>query len=105
MTQVIVWKQDNGVAAIFYPTQEAIDSFGMEEIAKRVVPGPKTIFDIPTGKFEVDPATMTTVEIMEGREKVYPYKILDAEQIPKDRSMRNAWTIDDEDLTDGIGGQ
>lgn len=75
MTQVIVWKQDNGVAAIFHPTQEAIVSLGMKEIASRIVPKNK------------------------------PYKFIDASDIPSDRSMRNAWTIDDADLIDGIGGQ
>lgn len=34
-----------------------------------------------------------------------PYKIVDASEIPTDRSMRNAWTIDDAELTDGVGGE
>jgi hypothetical protein len=32
-----------------------------------------------------------------------PYKIIDAAELPADRSARNAWTVDEADLTDGIG--
>lgn len=45
----------------------------IEEIAEK---------DVPTGK---------------------PYKIVDALDIPKDRSQREAWTVDARDLTDGVG--
>ena len=31
------------------------------------------------------------------------YKIVDASEIPSDREFRNAWTIDDAELTDGVG--
>ena len=31
------------------------------------------------------------------------YKIVDASEIPSDREFRNAWTIDDSELTDGVG--
>lgn len=34
-----------------------------------------------------------------------PYKIIDNAIIPDDRSQRNAWTIDDAELTDGIGAE
>jgi hypothetical protein len=33
-----------------------------------------------------------------------PYKIVDVSEIPTDRSQRDAWTVDEADLTDGIGG-
>lgn len=33
-----------------------------------------------------------------------PYKIADASVIPSDRDEREAWTVDEADLTDGIGG-
>lgn len=33
-----------------------------------------------------------------------PYKIIDAVDLP-DRDNRNQWTVDDADLTDGIGGE
>lgn len=32
-----------------------------------------------------------------------PYKIIDAADIPTDRSERAAWTVDEADLTDGVG--
>jgi hypothetical protein len=73
MNQVIIYKQDNGVVAIIRPTAEAIALYGIEAIALK---------DVPAGK---------------------PYKIIDAADIPADRSQRNAWTVDEADLTDGVG--
>ena len=32
-----------------------------------------------------------------------PYKIVDASEIPSDRQWRNDWTVDEADLTDGVG--
>lgn len=75
MNQVIIYKQDNGVVAIVRPTEEALALYGIEAIAQK---------DVPTGK---------------------PYKIVDASEIPADRSQRNAWTVDDADLTDGAGAE
>jgi len=75
MTQVILYKQDNGVVAIVRPTEEALAVYGIEAIAAK---------DVPAGK---------------------PYKIVDAADIPTDRSQRNAWTVDEAELTDGIGGE
>lgn len=31
--------------------------------------------------------------------------IVDASAIPSDRSQRDAWTVDEAELTDGIGGE
>jgi len=45
----------------------------LEEIAKK---------DVPTGR---------------------PYKILDVSEIPVDRTFRGAWTVDETQLTDGVG--
>lgn len=73
MTQVVIYKQDSGVISVLYPTPEALDAMGIEAIAKK---------DVPTGK---------------------PYKIIDASDLPADRSQRNLWTVDDADLTDGVG--
>jgi hypothetical protein len=74
MAQVIIYRQDNGVAAIVVPSQEALDAHGIMAIA---------IKDVPAGK---------------------PFKIVDASDILSDRSDRDAWTVDDADLTDGVGG-
>ena len=73
MNQVIIYKQDNGVAAIIRPTAEALAKYSIEAIAQK---------DVPAGK---------------------PYKIIDISEIPADRSQRNAWTVNDADLTDGVG--
>jgi hypothetical protein len=75
MTQVIIYNQDNGVVAVIIPTPEALEQHGIQAIA---------IKDVPAGK---------------------PFKIVDATDIPSDRSDRDAWTVDEADLTDGIGGQ
>jgi hypothetical protein len=32
-----------------------------------------------------------------------PYKIVDVEDIPTDRTFRNAWQVDEAALTDGVG--
>lgn len=32
-----------------------------------------------------------------------PYKIVDASDIPEDRTWRDHWTVDEADLTDGVG--
>ena len=74
MNQVIIYNQDNGVVAIVRPTEEALNAHGIQAIA---------IKDVPFGK---------------------PFKIVDAADIPTDRSQRDAWTVDEAELTDGIGG-
>lgn len=73
MSQVIIYNQDNGVLAVIYPTAEALASLGINAIAQK---------DVPTGK---------------------PYKIIDTTTLPADRSQRDLWTVDDAELTDGIG--
>ena len=75
MAQVIIYRQDNGVAAIVVPSQEALDAHGIMAIA---------IKDVPAGK---------------------SFKIVDASDILSDRSDRDALTVDDADLTDGVGGK
>ena len=75
MTQRIIYNQDNGVVAVIIPTPEALEQHGIQAIAAK---------DVPAGK---------------------PYKIVDASVIPSDRSQRNAWTVDEAELTDGVGGE
>lgn len=74
MSQVIVWVSDNGGLSITEPASEALGQLGIDEIARRVVPM--------------------------GRR----YKIIDVSELPEGRNNRNAWEIDEADLTDGIGG-
>ena len=69
----IIYKKKNGVVSIIIPTQDALKSMTVEEIAKK---------DVPTN---------------------YKYKIVDVSEISSDRTFRDAWTIDDSELTDGTG--
>jgi ribosomal protein S12 len=73
MTKRIIYKQDNGTVAIIIPSDEALQSMTIEQIAKK---------DVPTG---------------------YKYKIVDVSEVPSDREFRNAWIIDEAELTDGVG--
>jgi hypothetical protein len=71
----IIYKNDNGGVSVVIPSQEALDTHGIMAIA---------IKDVPAGK---------------------PFKIVSVSDIPSDRSERDAWTVDEADLTDGIGGE
>lgn len=73
MSQVIIYKQDSGIVAIVRPTEEALLKYGIDAIAKK---------DVPAGK---------------------KYKIILTTDIPADRAQRNQWTVNDADLTDGVG--
>jgi hypothetical protein len=70
----IIYLQDDRAVAVIIPTPEALEHHGIQAIA---------IKDVPFGK---------------------KFKIVDAADIPSDRSERDAWTVDDADLTDGVGG-
>jgi hypothetical protein len=70
----IIYNQDNGGVAVIIPSPEALEQHTIMEIA---------IKDVPAHK---------------------PFKIVDASDIPTDRSARDAWTVAYEDLTDGVGG-
>jgi hypothetical protein len=71
----IIYKTDNGGVAVIIPTPECLETHTIMSIA---------IKDVPAGK---------------------PFKLVDATDIPADRSQRDAWTVDEADLTDGIGGE
>jgi hypothetical protein len=58
---------------IITPTQDALSSMTIEEIARK---------DVPTG---------------------YKYAIINKSELPNDRTFRDAWTISEDELTDGIG--
>ena len=60
----IIYETDNGGVAIIVPTPEAIDLYGIEAIAQK---------DVPVGK---------------------PFYIVDAADIPDDRTDRDTWTVD-----------
>ena len=61
MNQRIIYPNDDGGVAILIPTEEYLAEHTIEELAAK---------DVPAGK---------------------EYKIVDVEDIPSDRTFRNAW--------------
>ena len=52
----------------------------------------------------VDSCPLTFDEIIaKDVPKGYKYKIVNKDEVPTDRSFRDAWTVADSDLTDGVG--
>ena len=75
MNRIIYKNQDNSVSVLI-PTQEVLDTVGLQAIAEKDVP------------------------------QDLPYWLVDASEIPSDRSQRNAWEIDESLGTpDGFGGK
>lgn len=72
MNQRIIYQTDGGISIII-PSQEALTTYTISQIADK---------DVPAGK---------------------PYAIIDASEIPTDRTFRTAWTVDEKLLKDGIG--
>ena len=69
----VIYKNENGGVSILHPTDEALSFMTIDEIAKK---------DVPTG---------------------LPYKIVEDSEVPTDRTFRDAWTVDEANLTDGVG--
>tara|TARA_R100000951_G_scaffold4930_1_gene5578 strand:+ start:453 stop:680 length:228 start_codon:yes stop_codon:yes gene_type:complete len=69
----IIYKRQDGGITIIAPTPDALQSMTIEQIAQK---------DVPTG---------------------LNYKIVDVSEISSDRTFRDAWTIDEAELTDGVG--
>ena len=69
----IIFKNTDGTVAVIVPSEDALTTMTVEQIAQK---------DVPTG---------------------LPYKIVNVSEISSDRTFRNAWTIDDAELTDGVG--
>lgn len=65
----------DGNLVITTPSDIAIGSMNIDDIAKKVVP--------------------------DG----LPYKIVEDNEIPDDRENRNFWNVDSSELTDGTGGE
>lgn len=74
MSNLVIYQNDDGGVSIIIPSHEALMAYGIDAIAQK---------DVPEGK---------------------PYKIISSEDVPTDRSDRDAWTVDAADLTDGVGG-
>jgi len=75
MNQRIIFPTDDGGVAVIVPSPNCLKEHTIEEIAAK---------DVPAGK---------------------PYKIVDVADIPSDRTFRNAWTVNEADLTDGVGAE
>ena len=73
MEKRVIYKTNEGGVAVFIPAPEALEKYTIKELADVYVP--------------------------EG----LPYKIVDVSEIPSDRTFRNAWDIDNAELTDGVG--
>ena len=73
MDQRIVYKTPDGALAMISPTAECLEFHTIQEIADK---------DVPEG---------------------LAYKIVNAADIPADRTFRDAWDIDEAELTDGVG--
>lgn len=69
----VIFMNDVGELGIIVPARHEDCGLTVEEIALK---------DTPTGR---------------------PFKIVDVSDIPEDRTNRGAWTVDLEDLTDGVG--
>jgi hypothetical protein len=69
----VIYKNSNGTVSILVPTPEILKTKTVDEVAKK---------DIPKG---------------------LKYKIVEDSEISSDRTFRNAWTIDESELTDGVG--
>ena len=70
----IIYKNNDGSVSIITPSPEALKNYTIHDIAVK---------DVPAGK---------------------QYRIVEDTEIPTDRKYRNAWAIDNNDLTDGVGG-
>lgn len=75
MSKRIIYQTDDGGVAVIIPAPEAVALYGLDAIAQK---------DVPKGK---------------------PYKIIDAIDVPEDRTFRAAWKVDKATLTDGVGAE
>ncbi len=72
----IIYKNQSGSGSVSTPTQEAIDQLTLDEIAQRIVPNSVA------------------------------YWIVDPSTIPSDRTFRDAWELDENEMGEpnGFGG-
>lgn len=102
MNRIIYKNQDNSIA-ILIPSEKVLLTVGIKAIAEKDVPAPyqyEAEWEIRTdedGEEYLHPIRYETYHT--------PYWIVDASQIPPDRTFRDAWEVD-ESLgdPDGFGG-
>lgn len=73
MSKRIIYQTPEGGVAVIIPSDEALATYSINQIAKK---------DVPAG---------------------LAYKIVDVADIPSDRTFRNAWEVDPATLNDGVG--
>ena len=69
----IIFKNKDNSVGVITPSQEALDKYGIEAIAKK---------DVPSG---------------------LEYKIVSVDDVPSDRTFRDAWEWDITTIADGVG--
>ena len=69
----IIYKNESGGVAILHPTDEALSFMTIDEIAKK---------DVPKG---------------------IPYALVEDNEIPTDRTFRDAWVLDESTVWVGVG--
>ena len=69
----IIFKNVDGSVGVIIPSDDVLKTKTVEQVALK---------DVPAG---------------------LAYKIVDESEIPSDRTFRNAWEIDEAELTDGVG--
>ena len=74
----ILYLEDNGVVTIIYPSDGINPKTGNPWTAEEVAAK-----DVPTGK---------------------KYKKVEDSELPANKDFREAWVVDEKDLTDGVGG-
>lgn len=75
MEKRVIYLNDEGGVCVLVPAPECLGKYTIEEIAAK---------DVPAGKH---------------------FKIVTTDDIPSDRTFRNAWEIDPSILTDGVGAE
>lgn len=112
MDKRIIYQNDGGGVSIIIPSPDV--GLTIEQIAAKDVP-PKQVF-IKTGQailtkkqYEEDPEYFEGLSVGDAyavgywEAKPRPFKIVNVSDIPTDRSERSAWTVNEADLTDGVG--
>lgn len=96
----IIYKNLDNSISIITPTQEELDLHGIEAIAKKDVPAPCEY----VSEWKEEEIDGKLVNVPAKYETYYtPYKIVDENEIPSDRTFRNAWEWDDTVDPDGVG--
>jgi hypothetical protein len=73
--KAIIYKQENGIPCVIIPMPEFLKIYSVEEIA---------IKDVPAGK---------------------KFKIIDVSELPNEVYPQESWSVNEADLTDGIGSE